>query len=214
MKVAVFVYNFPHRKVQDFLFKLFLEGVQVESVLAANPVKLAMPEPSVRVKPRYRGLVHPREICERFGWSYTVIDHKSEECAQTLRRLDIDLGIVAGARILPMVVISSVRIGIVNIHPGLIPDVRGMDALQWAIYDQKPLGVTAHFMDERVDAGRLILCREIEEYADDTLIDLSLRLHDMQVEILPEVLARPLCRDRHQNTQPHFFPISRLQARE
>ena len=38
--VVVLAYNFPHRKTQDFLFRLFAEGVSVGHVLAADPVKL------------------------------------------------------------------------------------------------------------------------------------------------------------------------------
>lgn len=75
-----------------------------------------------------------------------------------------------------------------NFPPGLIPEARGLDTLKWAIYHDLPLGVTAHFIDESVDAGRVILRREIPVNQDDTFVDLSLRLDETQVNLLPEVL--------------------------
>ena len=188
MKIAVFAYNFPHRKTQEFLVRLFLEKAEVALVIAADPVKLNIPAPALRVKPRYGALIHPRIISERFGWRYEVIEHNSQGCADLIRELQVDVGVIAGARILKEPVVSAPRIGVVNFHPGLVPEVRGMDALQWAIYENKPIGVTAHVIDERVDAGRIILRRELATYPDDTLVDLSLRLCDTELEMLPAVL--------------------------
>ncbi|MBI3416409.1 MAG: hypothetical protein HY043_14030 [Verrucomicrobia bacterium] len=189
MKLAVFAYNFPHRKTQEFLLRLFLEKAQVVVVLAADPVKLNIPSSTLRVKPRHGALIHPRVISERLGWRYEVVDHKSQQCADLIKELAVDVGVIAGARILKEPVVSAPRIGVVNFHPGLIPEVRGMDALQWAIYENKPMGVTAHVIDERIDAGRIILRQAIATYPDDELIDLSLRLSDTELEMLPAVLT-------------------------
>jgi phosphoribosylglycinamide formyltransferase-1 len=188
MNIVVFAYNFPHKKTQDFLFRLFVERANVVAVLAADPVELNIPSPTVRVKPRFGALVHPRAICERFGWHYEVIEHRGEACAAAMRKVGCDVGVVAGARILKEPVISAARIGIVNFHPGWIPEVRGLDALQWAIAEDKRIGVTAHLIDERVDAGRIVQQREIKLFPDDTLLDVSIRLHETQMEMLPDVL--------------------------
>ena len=60
---------------------------------------------------------------------------------------------IAGARILKRPVIDRFSIGIINFHPGLIPEARGLDALLWSIRGDLPLGVTSHLIDERVDAS-------------------------------------------------------------
>ena len=52
--------------------------------------------------------------------------------------------------------IKGLSKGIINFHPGLIPEARGLDTPQWCIYDGIPLGVTSHFIDSKVDAGRII----------------------------------------------------------
>jgi phosphoribosylglycinamide formyltransferase 1 len=184
MNLAIFSYNFPHRKTQDFLWELLTRKLRPTIVLAQNPGELNIPEPTVRVKPRYSYLVHPREICETFGIPYQIVDHNSQECMDLLNQEDIDIGVISGSRILRGPILRSVRKGIINFHPGLIPEVRGLDALQWAIYEGHPLGVTAHVIDERVDAGYVIQREIIEEYCDDTLIDLSLRLYETEIKMI------------------------------
>lgn len=188
MNIAVFAYNFPHKKTQDFLFRLLLENIDVKCVLASDFVELNLTESILRVKPRHIDLVHPQRICERFNIPYYNVMHNSEECEELLNKYDIDLGIIAGARILKQNIIESVKIGIINFHPGILPEIRGLDALKWAIYNDLPIGVTAHLIDSKIDAGRIIMKKEVPIYKDDTLIDVSLRLHEFQVNLLPQVI--------------------------
>ena len=188
MKLAIFAYDFPHKKTQDFILRLFLEGYKIEFAVAAEPIKLNLPESTLRVKPNHIDVLHPATICQRLGIPYYVLPHNSEEVAKLVQTNDIEIGIIAGARILKKHIIESVSQGIINFHPGFIPEVRGIDALKWAIYQDQPIGVTAHFIDERVDAGGIILKQEIPIKKDDTFIDLSLRLEEIQVNLLPEVL--------------------------
>jgi len=194
MKLALFAYNFPHKKTQDFLLRLFLEGYHPEFVVACDPVRLNVPEPILRAKPVHIDIIHPRLICQRLDIPYYVLPHNSQRVAELIQSNNIDIGVIAGARILKKTVIESAGKGIINFHPGLIPEVRGLDALKWAIYHELPIGVTAHFVDERVDAGRIIIREEIPIRSDDTLIDISLRLAETETNLLPKVLS--LVKDR------------------
>jgi phosphoribosylglycinamide formyltransferase-1 len=184
--LAIFVYNFPHKKTQDFLFRLYTDRIIPQLVLAADPIKLGIPAPSIRVKPRHIDLIHPKIICNTLNIEYLVVDHNCDRCCDVLRTSNIDIAVIAGARILKEPVISSVRKGIINIHPGLLPEGRGMDALQWAIYENRPLGVTSHVINKKVDHGLIIKKEAIPEYKDDTFIDLSLRLEQTQTNIVSE----------------------------
>jgi folate-dependent phosphoribosylglycinamide formyltransferase PurN len=188
MNIAVFAYNFPHKKTNDFILRLFLEGFQIRLVIASDPVELNLPKPTLRVKPRYVNQLHPLSVCERLNIPYHVLPHNSPEAAEMLRSNRIDVGVISGARILKRQTIQAVAKGILNFHPGWIPEVRGLDALKWAIYRQLPIAVTAHLIDERVDAGRVVLRTEIPLYRDDSFVDLSLRLDETQVDLLPQAL--------------------------
>lgn len=188
MRCGVFAYNWPHKKTQDILLRLWVEEVDVACVVAMDPVPLNIPPSSKRVKPQHVDLVHPRRVAERMSVPYHEVQHNTSECAEILRDAGVNLGVIAGARILKGPVLDAPTRGILNLHPGLIPEVRGLDALKWAIYEDQPLGVTAHLIDERVDAGRIVLRREIELRPDDTWIDLSLRLYETELNVLPDAI--------------------------
>lgn len=208
MKIAVFAYNFPHKKTQDFLLRLFLENFKIEFVIAGNPIKLNLSNPTLRVKPNHIDLIHPRVICRKLGIPYKVLNHNSQEVANLLKKNSIDVGVIAGARILKDNIIRSVKKGIINFHPALLPMVRGLDALKWSIYYDIPLGVTAHFIDEKIDAGRIIKKEKIPIYLDDTFIDLSLRLEETQTNMLPKVL------NLVKNKELKDFPLLSLKGKK
>ncbi len=184
IKIMVFCYNFPHKKTQDFLLRLLLEGIKISFIIAADPVKLNIPHSTVRTKIRHIGLVHPKKIAQRMNIDYYVLPHNSKKTSEIIRENNVDLGVIAGARILKKSVIDSFRIGIINFHPGLIPESRGLDAMLWSIYNKVPLGVTAHLIDDRIDAGKILLKRKIPIENDDTLLDLSERLYETEIELL------------------------------
>ena len=190
MSVVVFAYNFLHRRTQDFLLHLFAEGIEVSHVLAANAVKLNIPPSGIRSKLRHTGLLHPEKISKAIGAQYHVAPHRGEEIEALLGEIQPELAVIAGARILKNPVIRRFRTGIINFHPGLIPEARGLDALLWSIKDGIPLGVTSHLIDERVDAGRVLQRREIPLHWDDTIFDLSERLYQTQLEMLMEAVTR------------------------
>jgi phosphoribosylglycinamide formyltransferase-1 len=193
---VIFAYDFPHKKSQDVILRLIASGRKPKAVLAAPPVALEVPPPAIRVKPRHADLVHPGALCDALGIEYVVVDHRSDTCLLVLDELRSELGVVAGARILPPPVLERFPLGVINLHPGLLPQVRGLDALQWALYRDQPLGVTSHLIDARVDAGWILERREIEVHHDDTLVDLGLRLYETQLAMLDGAIARAVHGDR------------------
>lgn len=184
LRIVVFAYNFPHKKTYDVLVRLKVEGYAVAHVLAADPVKLSIPPSSVRTKIRHPATVHPSVLADRLEIPYSVVPHNAPEAEALLRSLEPDLGIIAGARILKGHIIKTFARGVVNFHPGLIPEARGLDALLWSVLSDTPPGVTAHLIDEQIDAGTILIRQPIEVYEDDCLLDLSERLHDTQLEML------------------------------
>lgn len=189
LSIVVFAYNFPHKKSQDILLRLFLEGYQVNDVIAMDPVPLKIPSPAVRTKIRHIGLLHPRVVAARIGARYHVMPHNDGRTVDLLGSIRPDLGIIAGARILKAPVINNFAVGIINFHPGLIPEARGLDAMLWSIHHMVPLGVTAHLIDEHIDSGRVLLRRQISVHEDDTSLDLSERLYETQLEMVGAAIS-------------------------
>ena len=141
VKIAVFCYNFPHKKTQEILLRLFLEKIKINCIFAAEPIKLNIPPSTIRTKIKHIAIVHPKEIANRFGIKYYILPHNSLDVKELIKNNNIDLGIIAGARILKPYIINSFSIGIINFHPGLIPEARGLDTMLWSIYKGIPLGV-------------------------------------------------------------------------
>lgn len=192
LKIAVFAYNFPHKKTQDFLLRLFLEGIKIDCIIAADPVKLDIPPSTIRTKIRHDALLHPKIIAEKLQIDYFVIQHNSNKVKEIIKEYNIELGIIAGARILKREIINAFPLGIINFHPGLIPEARGLDAMLWSIYRKIPLGVTAHLIDEKIDAGRILIKEQIPIYSDDTILDLSERLYEKQLDLIKPAIEKAI----------------------
>lgn len=180
LKIGVFAYNFEHKKTQEGLVHLFLNRYQVSCILAADPVELKFYQSKIRVTPKGLRFMHPKDIAERLNMPYYVVGHNSAECETLIKRYKLDVGIILGARILSDRIIDSFKIGVLNMHPGLLPQNRGLDNLKWAILNGLKQGVSCHFIDKKIDRGRLIIQKEIPVYKDDTLLDINLRLQNME----------------------------------
>ena len=184
MKVGVFAYNFKHWKTQVGIQNLILAGFKPQVILAADSVKLSFYKSKTRIGPKDLFLTHPKEIAECHDINYRVVVHNSEETASIVREMDLDVGVILGARILKPIAFSEFNLGVLNMHPGLLPENRGLDNLKWAILKNLPQGVTVHLIDKYIDRGQL-LCREsINIYEDDTLMDLHLRIQNLEQELM------------------------------
>jgi methionyl-tRNA formyltransferase len=68
----------------------------------------------------------------------------------------IDLGIQAGVGILKSEMISRFRLGILNIHPGKLPQYRGNSCPEWALLNGDEIWATAHMIDAGIDTGPVV----------------------------------------------------------
>lgn len=77
----------------------------------------------------------------------------------------------------------------VNIHWSLLPENRGPNPVQWAlIKDQKKTGITAHFIDNGIDTGDIILARDVPISDEDTWVSLSAKLYDKSEDLIEKTL--------------------------
>lgn len=86
-----------------------------------------------------------------------VDSHNGDQALRLIKHLDIDCLVNAGTpRRLSARLLDSVEHGVVNVHPGLLPNYRGCSCVEWAILQNDKIGNTAHFMDEGYDTGPII----------------------------------------------------------
>lgn len=114
-----------------------------------------------------------------------------EAMATTLERYKPDLLILAGfMRILTSVFVKRFEGRILNIHPALLPNFRGLNTHQRAIdAGEKWHGSTVHFVTEELDAGPMILQGRVPVLCDDTESLLSARVQALEHKIYPEAAA-------------------------
>lgn len=184
MKIALFAYNFEHKKTQDVIFYLLASGFQIDIILAADPVQLNIPPSSVKTKIKHDFLIHPREIAKNLKIPYEVVKHNSSQTMDILTDRQIDLGVISGARILKSDTIAACKLGILNLHPALLPECRGLDSLLWSVEKNIDLGVTGHLIEKQVDSGKIVVKEKLKIVPNDSILEVNERLYDLQLSVL------------------------------
>jgi methionyl-tRNA formyltransferase len=96
---------------------------------------------------------------------------KSDEAKQALRKLDVDLGIMAFVlQFAPQDFVQIPRRGTIQYHPSLLPKFRGPSSINWPIIKgEAKTGLTIFRPTDGLDEGPVILQKETPIGPDDTL---------------------------------------------
>ncbi len=110
---------------------------------------------------------------------------------ERLRALAPDVGVVvAYGHILKPDLLALPRHGMINLHPSLLPELRGAAPVEWAILNGlKQTGVTIMQMDEGLDSGPILLQIPQDIDLEVTGGELSEHLSEMGAQALVEALA-------------------------
>lgn len=116
---------------------------------------------------------------------------RSVDTLEVLRQWRPDLIVVAAyGKILPAAVLELPRHGCINVHASLLPKYRGAAPIQWAILRGEVVtGVTIMQMNDRMDAGDILLQRETPIGPEETYGELQTRLADIGAHALMEAIA-------------------------
>jgi phosphoribosylglycinamide formyltransferase-1 len=104
--------------------------------------------------------------------------------------LSADLIVLAGyMQLLDPEFVARFRGRVVNIHPALLPDFPGLDAIGQALAaGVEVTGVTVHFVDEGIDTGPVIVQREVPVPPDVDRARLEAAVHAVEHELYPEAI--------------------------
>lgn len=118
----------------------------------------------------------------------------SRDSVARLEALTPDLFVVAAyGKILSQRVLDVPRLGAVNVHASLLPDLRGAAPIEWAIIlGYTETGITTMFMDAGLDTGDIILQQPVAIYPEDTGATLRERLGKVAQSLLPETVRLAL----------------------
>jgi phosphoribosylglycinamide formyltransferase-1 len=110
--------------------------------------------------------------------------------AEWIESRGTDLIVLAGyMQLLSEAFVARFRDRIVNVHPALLPNFPGLDAIGQALEaGVETTGVSIHFVDEGVDTGPVLLQREVAVPADGDRSRLEEAIHATEHELYPEAI--------------------------
>ena len=107
----------------------------------------------------------------RLGIPTLVLDKKIDwtQLQQQLEGFGISHIFLLGfMKIVPQSFLQKWTRPILNVHPSLLPSYPGLNSFQRAYDDKSPLGVTVHHVIPDVDAGAIVMQKEVIESTEST----------------------------------------------
>jgi methionyl-tRNA formyltransferase len=123
------------------------------------------------------------------GAFITVPEINGEVCCTALRRLNVDLAILAGTPIVRKNVLSVPKVGTLNAHQGALPRFRGMNVIEWAVFENESPTITVHFVDPGVDTGDIVGEEQVPICPGDTLQRIRERASTQQIDLLTRMIV-------------------------
>ncbi len=136
------------------------------------------------------------ERAAKFGLKSVIINHKDfksreefdAKLVQEFKKSGANLAVLAGfMRVLSPVFTKQVKA--INLHPSLLPLFKGAHAIKESFEsDMKVAGVSVHFVNEKLDGGKIIAQKAFEKSADMSFESFEKKIHALEYEILPEAI--------------------------
>ncbi|MCA1716877.1 MAG: phosphoribosylglycinamide formyltransferase [Actinobacteria bacterium] len=166
-------------------------GTNLQALLEAYPEELAVvagDKKGAFAFERARRAGVPVEHVDPAG--FISREDYDRELAERVAAHGVSLVVGAGyMRVLSPVFLERFP-AILNVHPSLLPEFRGLNAAQRVLEaGVKETGVTVHFMVEKVDAGPLVRQERVPVLPGDTEETLLARLHPVEHRLLVEAVA-------------------------
>lgn len=110
---------------------------------------------------------------------------------EKIKNIKADFFIIAAyAKIIPQNIIDLPPMGVIGVHPSLLPQYRGASPIQSVLLnDEKETGVCLYKIDEKMDHGPIFICQKIEIRKEQNHIgleeELAVLAGNMLVSTLP-----------------------------
>ncbi len=114
----------------------------------------------------------------------------SQEAINFVKENNIDFLVYTSGGILRKEIIKAPKNGVLNAHMGDLPSFRGMNVLEWSLFQNHKIGVTLHFIDPGIDTGDILLFKEIPIKKADTIDSLRNKSREINLELIHEGLKR------------------------
>ena len=134
------------------------------------------------------------ELCRECEIPFHLVsDVNGSQSLNLLARYGCDYGIYSGAGILRQPLLDCFKHGVLNLHCGSLPEIRGMNGVEWNLFHGRDPEVTLHFIDAGIDIGRILDSRQIEIEPGDRLARLRGKTIVAGIDLLTERLPEISC---------------------
>jgi len=109
-----------------------------------------------------------------------------------LKKNNIDLICLAGfMKILSPKFIKKFNGIIINIHPSLLPKYKGLNTHKRALKNKEKFsGCTVHYVNHRLDSGKIILQKKVKIKKNDTEKSLKLNILKQEHKLYPKAIKK------------------------
>ena len=124
--------------------------------------------------------------------NYNNKNSAEKQMIRLVKKYHINLICLAGfMKILSKKFIKNFKYKIINIHPSLLPKYKGLKTHERAIKNKdKFSGCTVHFVNERLDSGKIILKKKVKLLKSDTPKILAKRILIAENKLYPKAINK------------------------
>ena len=111
-----------------------------------------------------------------------------------LRKYEIEIICLAGyMKILSKNIIKKFDGKILNIHPSLLPKYKGLDTHKRVLNNnEKYSGCTVHFVNSKLDSGKIILQKKVKISKNETVNSLNKKILIQEHKLYPKAILKIL----------------------
>lgn len=135
--------------VKKALGKMF-KGVENSGTSGSNPLQTLKQQHQITTNSL-------KTWCRKHSVSYQLVKSINDQIAiNAIHTAGTEMLVYGGGGILHKAIIDSVNGYVINPHAGPLPEIRGMNAIEWATLLGERQTITVHLIDTGIDTGRLI----------------------------------------------------------
>ena len=129
--------------------------------------------------------------------NFLIVNYKNKNKAENkilinLKKNKIDLICLAGfMKILSKKIINIYKNKILNIHPSLLPNYKGLNTHKRVIENkEKYSGCTVHLVNSKLDSGKIVLQKKIKVFKNDNEYSLAKRVLKIENLTYPRAIRK------------------------
>ena len=134
---------------------------------------------------------------KKFKIKKKVLNFKNKKLSENkllsvLKKNNIKMIFLAGfMKILSKNFIKKFKGKILNIHPSLLPKYKGLNTHQRVLNNkEKYSGCTVHFVNARLDSGKIIMQKKIKVLKKETESSLAKKILTLEHKLYPKAIAK------------------------